>query len=499
MALQKFNDGELFEVVLSHSFTRLSESLPSNVFLELRRVNPSPYLFMVSLGDEHLIGASPEIFVRSDGDFIETCPISGTIARGRDALEDAEQIRTLLNSSKDEHELTMCTDVDRNDKSRICQPGSVSVVGRRQIEMYSTLIHTVDHVIGKMRHGYDAWDAFLTHLWAVTVTGAPKRAAVQFIEDNEDSCRFWYGGAVGYHTMDGHLNTGMVLRSARIRDGVAEVRAGATLLVDSSPQAEDQETRTKANAVLQVLKPEDDGHIEAKSRPLVREPTSRATISAGLRVVLIDHEDSFVHTLASYLRELGADARTIRWNVWKDAPIDDVDLVVLSPGPGRPRDFRMCETLDWLASRNLPVLGVCLGFQAMAEYCGAQLVTMERPLHGRPSQIDRAPKETRFFTSIPESFTAGRYHSLAVSVENLPLKMVLTASADKFVMAAEHVDLPWAGFQFHPESLMTEKDGVGLELIQGVVAALTAANRPKSGPEDASSFQTTSYQKLQTR
>lgn len=105
---------------------------------------------------------------------IETCPISGTIERGNDPLEDAIQIKKLLVNPKEESELTMCTDVDRNDKSRICIPGSVKVLGRRQIEIYSRLIHTVDHVEGILRNGYDALDAFLCHTWAVTVTGAPK-------------------------------------------------------------------------------------------------------------------------------------------------------------------------------------------------------------------------------------------------------------------------------------------------------------------------------------
>ena len=152
----------------------------------------------MNLGEaEYLVGASPEMYVRVDGDRVETCPISGTIARGRDPIGDAAQIVALLTSAKDESELTMCTDVDRNDKSRICVPGSVRVIGRRQIEMYSRLIHTVDHVEGRLRPGFDALDAFLAHAWAVTVTGAPKAWAMQFIEDHERSPRAWYGGAVG--------------------------------------------------------------------------------------------------------------------------------------------------------------------------------------------------------------------------------------------------------------------------------------------------------------
>ena len=149
----------------------------------LKAINPSPYSFFINLGNqEYLVGASPEMFVRVTGRRIETCPISGTIKRGEDPIADSEQILKLLNSKKDESELTMCSDVDRNDKSRVCEPGSVKVIGRRQIEMYSRLIHTVDHIEGRLREGMDAFDGFLSHAWAVTVTGAPKLWAMRFIE-----------------------------------------------------------------------------------------------------------------------------------------------------------------------------------------------------------------------------------------------------------------------------------------------------------------------------
>src|SRR5262249_58441258 len=137
------------------------------------------------------------------------CPICGTIRRGADPLEDADRILELLNSKKDESELTMCTDVDRNDKSRVCVAGSVKVIGRRQIEMYSRLIHTVDHVEGILRPEFDALDAFLAHAWEVTVTGAPKVWAMQFIEDHEKSARAWYGGAGGLIGFDGNLTTAL--------------------------------------------------------------------------------------------------------------------------------------------------------------------------------------------------------------------------------------------------------------------------------------------------
>jgi len=247
-AKQEFAVGNLFEAVLSQTFRHKCgiQQRPSVLFTRLKARNPSPYGFCINLGrQEYLVGASPEMFVRCERAInpqqrdnndkyyndeqqqpqnypvnsirVETCPISGTVARGADALEDAQRIKSLIGSAKEESELTMCTDVDRNDKSRICIPGSVKVIGRRQIEMYSRLIHTVDHVEGYLRPEFDSLDAFLCHTWAVTVTGAPKTWAIQFVEDMERSPRCWYGGAVGLIGFDGGLNTGLTLRTVRVR------------------------------------------------------------------------------------------------------------------------------------------------------------------------------------------------------------------------------------------------------------------------------------------
>ena len=152
-ARERFACGDLFEVVPGHVFYGRCAS-PAAFYELLRQRNPAPYEFLFNLGEgEHLVGASPEMYVRVTGDRVETCPIAGTIARGEDILEDAANIATLLGSAKEESELTMCTDVDRNDKARVCVPGSVRVIGRRQIEMYSRLIHTVDHIEGRLGPG----------------------------------------------------------------------------------------------------------------------------------------------------------------------------------------------------------------------------------------------------------------------------------------------------------------------------------------------------------
>jgi len=465
LAREAFKRGDLFEVVPGRTFFEACAAPPSEIFLRLRERNPSPYGFLMNLGEaEYLVGASPEMYVRVDDDRVETCPISGTIARGRDPIGDAAQILALLTSAKDESELTMCTDVDRNDKSRVCVPGSVRVIGRRQIEMYARLIHTVDHVEGRLRPELDALDAFLAHTWAVTVTGAPKTWAMQFIEDHERSARAWYGGAVGVIGFDGNLNTGLTLRTIRVKHGVAEVRAGATLLYDSDPAAEEAETELKASAFLDAIR-----------RPRERERRAAAPVmrsDAGRRILLVDHQDSFVHTLANYLRQTGADVVTLR-SGFSEEQFDDVKphLVVLSPGPGTPSDFDVSGTIAALLRRRIPTFGVCLGLQGMVEHFGGSLGVLDTPVHGKASRI--RVRGGRLFDGLPSEFTAGRYHSLFAIRDTLPSALEVTAESDDgVVMAIEHRTLPCAAVQFHPESIMTLADDAGIRLLANVVRCL---------------------------
>jgi anthranilate synthase len=462
-ARERFARGDLFEVVPSHAFHAPCAS-PASFYQRLRRRNPAPYEFFLNLGEgECLVGASPEMYVRVTGDRVETCPISGTIRRGADPLEDAANIRALLNSAKEESELTMCTDVDRNDKSRVCVPGSVRVIGRRQIEMYSRLIHTVDHIEGRLRPGLDALDAFLTHMWAVTVTGAPKTWAMQFIEDHERAPRRWYGGAVGWIGFDGGMNTGLTLRTAHIRNGVAMVRAGATLLFDSDPLAEERETELKARALLETL--------AGAPAPAPGEAAAAPLPGDGLRVLLVDHQDSFVHTLAGYFREQGAEVLTLRAGLPLTA-LDEFapDLVVLSPGPGRPADFACAQLLDQLDLRGLPAFGVCLGLQAMVEHAGGELALLGEPVHGKPGTVRRTRPGGGLLAGLPTEFTAARYHSLHAVPEQVKGGFEVTAvTADRVVMAIEDPAAGRWAVQFHPESILTAAGSTGHHVIANVL------------------------------
>lgn len=463
-----FARGDLFEAVPGQLFAEPCERSPAEVFQRLCVINPSPYGALMNLGEgEFLVSASPEMFVRSDGRRVETCPISGTIARGLDAIGDAEQIRQLLNSEKDEFELNMCTDVDRNDKARVCVPGTIKVLARRQIETYSKLFHTVDHVEGMLRPGFDALDAFLTHAWAVTVTGAPKLWAMQFVEDHERSPRRWYAGAIGAVNFDGSINTGLTIRTIRMKDGLAEVRVGATCLFDSDPAAEDRECQVKAAALFQALRGDPPKPLSAFAPDAT---------GSGKRVLLIDHDDSFVHMLADYFRQVGASVTVVRYVHALDMLKQKRwDLLVLSPGPGRPEDFGIKQTIEAALENKLPVFGVCLGLQAIGEYFGGELGQLTHPAHGRPSRVQ--VRGGRLMGNLPNEIVIGRYHSLFVERDSMPEVLRVTASTEEGVaMALEHKTLPVAGVQFHPESLMSLSNEVGLRIVENAFRLDAGAN-----------------------
>ncbi len=463
---ERMRQGDYYEVILRQIFETPYNASPSELFEKIQLASPSPYEFFLQLGEEQLIGASPEMFVRVEGRRMETCPISGTARRTGDPLRDAENIKQLLNSLKEESELTMCTDVDRNDKSRIAVPGSVKLIARRLIESYAGVFHTVDHVEGTLADGFDSLDAFLTHMWAVTVIGAPKKWAAQAIENLENEARAWYAGAVGMISFDGDINTGITIRTIHLKNGQARYAAGATLLYDSDPASEDRECWMKATGFFRALNAE-------KKTDLVYAP--RAGEGAGVRLLLVDHEDCFIHTLANYARQTGAQVMTYR-SGFPLHLIEKIDpsLILVSPGPGRPSDFGVPELIRHAAKLGVPVFGVCLGLQGMVEAFGGELGVLGYPVHGKPSMIRH--RGIGVFEGLPEQIQVGRYHSLYAIREKLPSVLEITAETDDgVIMGVRHRDLPMEAVQFHPESILTLEGDCGLRLMENVVRQLGRA------------------------
>ncbi len=480
VARERMRVGDIFEVVLSRRFDAAYPAAPSSLFAKLKKVNPSPFEFYLQLGPDRLVGTSPEMFVRVEGSRVESCPISGTARRGRNAMEDAERLKALIDSEKDEVELTMCTDVDRNDKSRICEPGSVKLLGRRQIETYAGLFHTVDHVEGKLRADVTGLDAFISHMWAVTLTGAPKKWAVEIIEAMETAPRGWYGGAVGALLLNGDVNTGITIRTVHLEDDAKKrqhvrYRVGATLIWDSIGMEENEETHLKANALFRVL------------APPVAAATSNAAnaVGAGLKVVLVDNEDSFVHTLADYFRQSGADVSTYRHGLGAAAILAmKPDLVVHSPGPGTPAQFGVPALVKELAKHDVAQFGVCLGLQGTVEAFGGTLDVLAEPRHGK--RWDITHDASGLFADLPSPCAVGAYHSLHAKMETFPHGEldILARTPAGLVMAVRHKRLPIAAVQFHPESILSmgwaTKGEIGRTLVDNVLVSLVRARKAKA-------------------
>ncbi len=246
-------DGEAIQVVLAQIFTVESPRDPLSVYRHLRRINPSPYMFFLDMGDYVLVGSSPEVMVRLKDGWIETRPIAGTRPRTGDPQKDREMLEELLHDPKEEAEHVMLVDLARNDLGRVSEMGTVEVTEFKQLEAYSHVFHLVSHVRGKLREGLDAVDVLWATFPAGTLSGAPKVRAMQIISEMEPTRRGIYGGAVGYIDFRGNMDTCITIRSVLHKDGLYYLGAGAGIVADSVPEREYQETLSKAKGPMKAL------------------------------------------------------------------------------------------------------------------------------------------------------------------------------------------------------------------------------------------------------
>lgn len=242
-------EGELLEIVLSRKLTAAVEGDLLPLYERYKKINPSPYLFYFDFGNEILLGASPELMLRYENGRATLRPISGSVRRSKNPIEDHHLVMQLLNSPKENSELDMLIDLGRNDLARICEPG-IQIDAYRIVERYSHVTHTVAQVSGSLQEGYSGFDALIASLNAGTLTGAPKVAAMRHIEQIEQHTRGYYGGSIGWLLLNGDVNTAITIRTAHISGGVLSFWAGATLLYESDPESELQETKIKSGAFL---------------------------------------------------------------------------------------------------------------------------------------------------------------------------------------------------------------------------------------------------------
>ncbi|MEI5009759.1 anthranilate synthase component I [Streptomyces sp. NPDC087659] len=254
---ERIRAGEAFQVVPSQRFETPCEASALDVYRVLRATNPSPYMYLLRLPHEDggfdVVGSSPEALVKVEDGRAMVHPIAGTRPRGATPQEDQALADELLADPKERAEHLMLVDLGRNDLGRVCEPGSVEVVDFMSIERYSHVMHIVSTVTGRVAEGRTAFDVLTACFPAGTLSGAPKPRAMQIIEELEPSRRGLYGGAVGYLDFAGDSDTAIAIRTALLRDGTAHVQAGAGIVADSDPYAEDAECRNKAAAVLRAV------------------------------------------------------------------------------------------------------------------------------------------------------------------------------------------------------------------------------------------------------
>ncbi|MCD6287562.1 MAG: chorismate-binding protein, partial [Candidatus Hydrogenedentes bacterium] len=252
--------GDIFQVVLSQRFSRHTEADPRDIYRALRSINPSPYMFFVRMDDLILVGSSPEILVRVEDDLMQVRPIAGTRPRGATVEEDQQLEQDLLGDEKELAEHIMLVDLGRNDVGRACEYGSVKPTELMTVERYSHVMHIVSHIEGTLRQGQTAYGALRASFPAGTLSGAPKIRAMELIEELELVKRGIYGGALGYFSFTGNLDTCIIIRTLVIKDKTAYMQAGAGIVADSDPDREYDETINKARALFRAVELAEEGY-----------------------------------------------------------------------------------------------------------------------------------------------------------------------------------------------------------------------------------------------
>ena len=252
--------GDAFQIVLSQRLSRKTTASPLSIYRALRATNPSPYMFFLKFSDDFtLVGASPEMMVRLEDGIATSRPIAGSRPRGKDEAEDKRMEVELLADPKEVAEHIMLVDLGRNDLGRVCEYGTVKVTDMKYIERYSHIMHIVSNVQGKLRAGLNAFDLLRATFPAGTLSGAPKVRAMEIIEELEGTRRGIYGGAVGYFSFDGSMDTCITIRAALVQGDTISIQSGAGLVADSVPSTEYEESLNKARALMVTIRRAEQG------------------------------------------------------------------------------------------------------------------------------------------------------------------------------------------------------------------------------------------------
>jgi anthranilate synthase component 1/anthranilate synthase len=449
---------------------------------------------------------SPELFLRRKGRAVVSRPIKGTQRRSPDERRARQQRAKLERSAKNRAENVMIVDLMRNDLSRVCAVGSVEVPRLLAAEPHPGVWHLVSDVRGTLGGQASDGDLIRATFPPGSVTGAPKVRAVEIIHELEASPREVYTGAVGYRSPVAGLELNVAIRTFEFHSGRVWLGSGGGIVADSAADDEYAECLLKAGPLIHAIGGRlSDGRgpapgadagpggaaLRASLRPrpaagILTSPwiTVRPTGGphrAGPVTVLIDNYDSFTYNLAHMLAACGCRVEVVRNDEVSAEQVASFGPagVMISPGPCTPAEAGISVDVVRACGGRVPLLGVCLGHQAIAAAFGARIVAAPRPVHGQTSAITHDGRG--FLAGLPQPFEATRYHSLIVDESTLPGCLTVTATADgRIPMGLRHRAQPTEGVQFHPESILTP---CGETIIRNFAQALlgTALGRPRHG------------------
>lgn len=446
--------GDVYQVNLSIPFYfEANNQLIEDLYNTIKISNPSPYMGLINHDDWSILSASPEKLFSLKNTKLITRPIAGT--KRRDANDS--EIDNLKNCQKENAEHVMLVDLLRNDLNQVCLPNSVEVSEDRSIEFYSHVMHLVSEASGITNE--DLQNIFKALFPSGTITGAPKINAIDTINNLETIARGPYTGSLGYisSSPDYGCEFNILIRSIYKKGNTAWFNAGAGIVIDSDPESEWAEIYKKAQAISDILQNKNKPHFPRKTitGPVVKNSCKN---NYQAKIAFLENNDSFSFNIIAALKSLGASVKII-------SNIEEIDKsfshVLIGPGPGNPANMPILQqTIKKSLDNNLPLLGICLGHQALGHFFGAKIIKAPLPIHGQNQVIKH--QSQGLFLELPKNLSFTRYHSLVI--EHAPADFIIDAiSLDNLIMAIRHKNKPIFGLQFHPESYLSLNGNLLLE------------------------------------
>ena len=411
-------------------------------------------MMLMKLGDTEIAGSSPETLIRLEGRTITSMPIAGTRRRGRTEKEDKALEEDLTHDAKELAEHNMLVDLARNDVGKVSEFGSVKVHDLHHVKRFSHVMHLTSRVTGRLKEGLDAIDTLCAALPAGTLSGAPKIRACEILDSLEPRRRGPYGGGIGYLDFSGNMDICITIRTAVKRGDIVYFQSGGGIVADSVTENEFQETLNKSGAVKRRTYENNGGRM---------------------MILIIDNYDSFTYNLYQAVGTLTPSVQVVRNDslTVSEAAALQPQAIILSPGPGKPKEAGITEAVLEELKGQVPILGVCLGHQAMGEVFGGTVTLAPHLVHGKADDI-KLDRSCPLFKNLPPVIKGARYHSLIVERDSLPPELLVTAETYAGeIMGLRHRDYEIYGLQFHPESIMTPMGASIIENFLRHVGALS--------------------------